>query len=313
MLAAKIKLLKQKSSKSVDNSPLSTPLHNRHPTWQLSVRGNSTKTTDSDSSGNDSPILISRAITPTPISTVTPPLSSSSGTHLRRSVTIGATVPSVTVTIPDLESILRTHDESLNTSSSADSSLFTDATDGNTIFEISNSDSDKRDKVEDLNSDSAEYSTTNIYEMASSNSSGTESNTELKISRKRMSFPRKRRSSTVVDGSPAHNVPDALLEPSDREEWITAGTRKTDCDPLRGDSSVTTHTVEDTRSPPSVLQQILNHVHVHPTEVGLMRLHKGQRFIMPFVVPSLTVCFTSTALQNWCTPSNCINLLIVIS
>ncbi|CAI8000251.1 hypothetical protein GBAR_LOCUS2878 [Geodia barretti] len=65
-------------------------------------------------------------------------------------------------------------------------------------------------------------------------------------------------------------------------------------DPLSaGGASVERAGEEQPRSVPSFLKEVLERGHIHPTRVGLWRLQK--------------------ALQDWCTPSNFINFLIVIS
>ena len=254
LLAAQIKLLKIKS-KSVETSPISTPHRSRHPIWQLSLRG--TAKTESDSSGNTSPVLLSRAVTPTPTSHPPPSTTSTTGPSSSQShhhtSTVSSDIPHVTVTTTD--SVTGTQSTSFASHNSTDTP-FTDATDGNSNLK---SDNKLNGSNSNLNTDSVSTSDSIHHEvMGSSNSSDTESNySEHQTPRK---FARKSRSSPV-SGEP-------LLERSEEDTGSAVKIPNSDIDPVMDSATVGGRL----RTRTSILSQILE---LHPTRIGLWRLQKG--------------------------------------
>ena len=269
-LAVRIKSLKNKS-KSVENSPITTPRHSRKPLWQLSLRGSSKNShTDSESSGTDSPILLSHGITSTPSpssSTILPPSLPNGGTS--------STVPRVTVTTSESARKSHTHQSGVSSSDhtpltpsgsitnpvasnnqqqSSSESLFADATDGKDNLSAA--------------SDSALHEA--MSRPSSSNTSDTESYLELQRPRKRMSA-RKTRSPSII-GLTADMSESLLERGNDDDDGIVFRTTdgevdREHSDPLRGSGPGESVT--------SALNQILDNVHFHPTRNGLWRLQSG--------------------------------------
>ena len=261
LLDARIKLLKVKS-KSVETSPISTPQHGRHPMWQLSLRGTSkTGLTDSDSSETDSPILLTRAITPTPQPNLLPSSSaavttSSPPTHHGR-----PEIPRVTVTTSAQ-------------SNSSSESLFADATDGNSKVDSNLKSAELLNS--NLNSDRVSTgSDGDRVEVVSTTSSNIESNIELE-----MQAPRKRMSLEVKTHSPSACEPSLEQSPDGDDEGIVFSTGQgregeevgttNDCDPLRGTEAA--DVIRGRSRISSVLNQILTQ---HPTHISLKILQKG--------------------------------------
>jgi hypothetical protein len=276
-LSAKVKSLKKNKSKSVENSPVTTPKHSRHQIWQLSLRGNSK--TESDSSGTDSLILLpgSNTPTPSPPSTVTTLPPSGGGEAI--------VVPRVTVTNSEnsIGALKSNHTHQTQSGSftnslsittdhrceSSSDSLFADAVDGE--VELSN-----------LNSDSVVTSDLDaMARLSSSNSTDTESNVDLYSDEKRAAKPR----SPSVIGL----VSEPSREESENEDGITFKTRGGEAGADSGNGDLLRGS-ELAGGKSSALNQVLG---IHPTRIGIWRLQR--------------------ALQDWCTPSNFINLLIVIS
>jgi hypothetical protein len=266
LLAARIKLLKVKT-KSVESSPVSSP---SHPPWQLSLQRSSKSSgqTDSDSSGTSSPILLARAVTPPLPPTLTP---------------VGV-APRVVVTPSETSLKINT----LNThchpeSDSSHNSLFVDAND-NSDFELSNLNSDGKTRFLNSNYDSIDTSeSTHREEEEEMESSGSSSETDVTVGppesvsylRKRYSSPLRKSSKGKPDTqSPETKSLDLGIVFRAGGEGGEEDDRET-VDPLSAGASVERAGEEQPRAVPSVLKEILERVHVHPTRVGLWRLQKG--------------------------------------
>ena len=221
-------------------------------------------------------------------------------------------------------------------SNSSHDSLFVDATD---TIDLGNSNSNPDGAgVSNLNSDSIDSSESVVPEdMASSNSTDSET-TELRTGRKHLSFNRKLDSSLSEPhtvGRPHQQVGgSAHVEESEEDSGIMFGTGEGEGEGerereglddesglVRGSCAGEGEVRGQVRAVPSVIREILGRVHVHPTRMGLWRLQRGGQQITHTVNICLLVthCLlvdivvSSPALYEWCTPSNFINLLIVIS
>lgn len=258
-LAARIKLLKNKSKSFVESSPVTTPKQTRKPVWQLSLRGSSKNgITDSDSSGTDSPILLSQTNTPSPS-----PASSFSTLPALTNTTSSVTVPRVTVTTCETSEShthqseepsknLKSSESPNQNSTSSSDSIFVDATDGHPI-ENSNS---------NLNSDST--SVVDDDRFSSSNTSDTESEVNQK---------KKPRSPSVVGLSDRFSM-ELIVD----EDGMVDGLREREEE--RNDDDLTSPVVPEEMEEISALNQILGTVHIHPTRIGLLRLQAGKNMFV---------------------------------
>ena len=248
-LAARIKLLKNKSKSVGEVSPVTTPRQGRKPVWQLSLRGSSKNgITDSESSGTDSPILLSQTNTPSP----SPASSFLALPALIHSAT-SVIVPRVTVTTSESH----THQSEETTESdfvsnqngtSSNDSIFVDATDGNPEYSNSN-----------LNSDS----TSVVYDEIASNSNT--SDTESEVHQKK-----KPRSPSVVGLSDRISM-EMMVD----ENGMVSGLRERG--PGSKEADLTSPMVPEEMKGISTLNQVLGSVHIHPTRIGLWRLQAGER------------------------------------
>ena len=312
LLLAKIQLLKGKS-KSVECSPASSPQRpSRRPIWQLSLSSASKSIghTDSDSSGTSSPVLLSRTHSP-PIPTV--PQLTPSHTHGPPAAKVGVAPKVVVTTYESSGETVRNKtavSADLNDSSSSSShdSLFVDATDS-ANFEHLNSNSDKTAQTLDLNSDSCDTSweSGSLHDdtlLACSTSTDSEAgNGGTGVKSRKRTFDGKLDSVSTTGRILSGSLSNTLDRSEDEESGILFLTREkegescTDNGDLlrgpwaRGDKRGHGGQVKRMKS---VISEVLGRVHaLNPTQVGLWRLQR--------------------AIQDWCTPSNFINLLIVIS
>lgn len=259
-LAARIKLLKNKSKSVGEISPVTTPKHGRKPMWQLSLRGSSKNgITDSESSGTDSPILLSQTNTPSPS-----PASSFSTLPALTHTATSVTVPRVTVTTSETsESHTHQSEETINNSklsesdlvsnqnsTSSNDSIFVDATDGNPEYSNSN-----------LNSDSTSVMYDDIARLSNSNTSDTESEVHQK---------KKPRSPSVVGLSDRFSM-ELMVD----EDGMVSGLRESGAGSK--EDGLTSPMVPEDMKGISTLNQVLGTVHIHPTRIGLWRLQAGER------------------------------------
>ena len=312
LLLAKIRLLKGKS-KSVECSPASSPQRpSRRPIWQLSLTSASKSIghTDSDSSGTSSPVLLSRTHSPliptvpqlTPSHTHGGPLGAKVGVAPKVVVTTyensSETVRSETAVSADLN----------DSSSSSHDSLFVDATDS-VNFEHLNSNSDKTAQTLDLNSDSCDTSwesgslRDDILLACSTSTDSEAANGGTGVKSRKRTFDGRLDSVSTTGRMLTGSLSNTLDRSEDEESGILFLTQEKEgesCtdngDLLRGPwagGDKRGHGGQVKRMK-SVISEVLGRVHaLNPTQVGLWRLQR--------------------AIQDWCTPSNFINLLIVIS
>lgn len=252
-LAARIKLLKNKSKSVGEISPVTTPKHGRKPVWQLSLRGSSKNgITDSESSGTDSPILLSQNNTPSP----SPASSFSTLPALTNTATSG-TIPRVTVTTSETsESHTHQSEETIKNSKSFDSDLISSNSSNDGIF-VDAPDGDPNEySNSNLNSDSTSVVYDDIAKFSNSNTSDTESEVHQK---------KKPRSPSVVGLSDRFSM--ELMVDEDgmvRERGAES----------REDGLMSPMMPEEMKGI-SALNQILGTVHIHPTRIGLWRLQAG--------------------------------------
>ena len=264
----------------MESSPATTPKHGRKlPSWQLSVSGLTRNgLTDSESSGTDSPILLSQTLTPSPsphpsptTTTVPPSLANDNVavpfvTVTTENITSTATTKSHTHQLPATPSSRHAYTSSESTGhdggpqsfQNSYDSAFTDAVDGQTELTVA-----------EIDSDTSESALMNMAGgFSSTNTSDTESNLELeKPPRKPSLHGRKARSPSVIGlaADITNHLPQTQKQVfGDGGKLDTGGEGEGERGMGLGERGT------------SALKQILGAVHIHPTRIGLWRLKSGK-------------------------------------
>lgn len=261
-LAVKVKRLKNKS-KSLEGSPSDTPGHSRKVHKQFSLRVPFSRTTDSESSGSESPILTSTT-TPSPSPLHTP--SSSTAPPLLPN----GRAPVATLTTNNDNHTLPSHTHQAKPAKATTghsyqnsfSSTVTDVTDGNDSqverdSEPGDADNTLRSMVAEMSSNSSD---TGSYEEAHSS--------EEPLARKARSPSIVGLASDIMDASQV-----GLGSDHSRGEGLEAGGQEGRVGEGERTEEEKVGRVGSARE--SILRHILHNVH-NPTQLSLWRLKSGE-------------------------------------